>query len=210
MTIASSGTWIWPLLGKRLPTVKTTLGLLLSRPSVNILELGTTRSFRQGVIDTIHFNPDPTTWDWGAGCFTFACLSLLPAARITSVDISSEALKVCKKLCAEHESRLTVEETDSSSFLMKTSESYDLIYMDHAEADGSDQVALLHLHDAKIIISRSLLKPEGMILIDDVGVPQGQFSKGLYSIPFLTSIGFTELSHRAYQALLRRDWPPGG
>lgn len=137
-----------------------------------------------------------------------ACLRLLPQATITSIDISAEALNVCRTLCAEHESRLRTHQIDASTFLSETQERYDLIYMDHAEADGSDQVALLHLQDIKIIISRSLLSPTGLILIDDVAVPQGQFSKGLYSIPFLTSLGFTELSRHTYQALLRRDWLP--
>jgi hypothetical protein len=77
--------------------------------------------------------------------------------------------------------------------------------MDHAEADRTDQTALLHLQDARIIVARSLLKPAGLILIDDVLLPKGQFSKGLYSVPFLTNSRFTELSHQTYQTLLRAD-----
>lgn len=208
MTDDASPDWIWPYLGRRSPTLRTALRILQSRPSVNVLELGTTRSFRQGVIDTTTFNPDPRTWDWGAGCFTYACLHIVPQARIASVDISPDALRVCRTLCSEYGPRLTTHNSDSSSFLASTKEKYDLIYMDHAEASDSDACSLLHLHDTKLIISRSLLNPEGLILIDDINVPGGQFSKGLYSIPFLTSIGFTELSRNTYQALLRRDWMP--
>jgi hypothetical protein len=205
MTHADSHPWIWRHLGRRLPTVKTAMDVLQSRHNIHILELGTTRSFREGRIETHEFNPDPDTWDWGAGCFTYTCLNLLPDAVVTSIDISQEALSVCQTLCSEHATRLRTKAIDSTTFLTRTQDQYDLIYMDHAEADRTDQTALLHLQDARIIVARSLLKPDGLILIDDVLLPKGQFSKGLYSVPFLTNSGFTELSHQTYQTLLRAD-----
>ena len=74
--------------------------------------------------------------------------------------------------------------------------------MDHAESGGNDSCALLHRNDSAIILNRQLIKPDGLVLIDDI---QTAFNKGMYSIPLLKEYGFSQLSKNSYQTLLRRD-----
>lgn len=195
--------WIWSKLGERYTTLKTALQLLRSEGAPHILELGTTRSFRNGMIETSLYDPDPATWDWGAGCFTYACLALLPHARVTTVDNNQTALRVCQTLCKPFADRLTTILSDSTTFLLHANDTYQLVYMDHGEAYDSDSTSLLHLNDAKILLSRSLLRKDSLVLVDDVHVSPPNFSKGLYSIPFLQASGFSELQNGPLQALLR-------
>lgn len=193
---------IWNLLGRRAPTVRTCYQILRSIEKPRILELGTTRSFRSGVIDSQNYCGDPSMWDWGAGCFTVVIGLLLPDARITSVDPDSNAMHVSKTMTEKACLEIDYHQVTSSEYLANIQGQFDLIYMDHAEARGDDSCAILHRNDADLICSRKLLANNGLILIDDV---DEVFGKGMYSIPLLTQLGFSCLSAGNYQALLRKD-----
>ncbi|WP_071840124.1 class I SAM-dependent methyltransferase [Synechococcus sp. KORDI-52] len=193
---------LFRLLGKRAQTIKTCFEILKGREeNSSILELGTSRSFSNGSINTEHFNPDIEAWDWGAGCFTAVIKLLLPDCSLTSVDPNEKAVKVSKRLLKNIGHEASYVQKNSTDFLNVTNESYDLIYMDHAESGDSDACALLHRNDVAIILSRKLLKPNGLILIDDIQTP---FNKGMYSVPLLKECGFNQLSKSSYQALLRK------
>lgn len=181
----------------------TVYQILRSVSKPQILELGTTRSFRSGFIERNSFDPDITSWDWGAGCFTYAIKHLLPDAVVTSIDPDKEALGTAStiSLFAGHE--INCIHTDSTSFLESVSDTqYDLIYMDHSEAGFDDRCAVLHRNDAAIILRKGLVKEGGFILIDDVNEKYG---KGMYSIPWPSLNGFSFLSTGCYQQLLRCD-----
>lgn len=194
---------LFQLLGKRAPTIKTCFQILRGRgEDVSVLELGTSRSFRSGFIDTDHFIPDYKSWDWGAGCFTAAVKILIPTCRLVSVDPNPQAISVSRSLLSGIEAKAEFYQLTSTAFLESTSEAYDLIYMDHAESGGDDRCAILHRNDVAIIINRQLIKPGGLILIDDIDTP---FNKGMYSMPFLEANGFSRLSYNTYQVVYRRD-----
>ena len=194
---------LFRLLGKRKATIKTCFQILASREQqLSILEIGASRSFTSGTINTHTFNPDPETWDWGAGCFTAVIKILFPHCRLTSVDLNPEAIKVSKNILKSLGTEASFEQTSSTDFLNKTTDKYDLIYMDHAESGGNDSCAVLHRNDAALILNKNLVKPDGLILIDDI---QTAFNKGMYSIPFLEEQGLTQLSKNSYQALFRKD-----
>ena len=203
MTNRPSPNELFQLLGKRASTIKTCFQVLSGRgPGVSVLELGTSRSFRSGVIDTSRFIPDYREWDWGAGCFTAAIKILVPSCALTSVDPNPQALAVSRALLSGINAEAEFHQLESTGFLESTGQAYDLIYMDHAESGGDDQCAILHRNDAAIIVNRQLIKPGGLILIDDIDTP---FNKGMYSMPYLEACGFTRLSCNSYQALYRRD-----
>ena len=194
---------LFRLLGKRTATIKTCFQILASRENeLSILEIGATRSFTSGTINTHEFDPDPEAWDWGAGCFTAAIKILFPDCKLTSVDPNPEAIKVSKIILRSLGAEASFKQTNSTDFLNKTADKYDLIYMDHAESGGNDSCAVLHRNDAALILNKNLVKPDGLILIDDI---QTVFNKGMYSIPFLEEQGLTHLSKNSYQALFRKD-----
>ena len=194
---------IFNLLGKRSPTMKTCFEILKGRRGeISILELGTTRSFSSGVINTQKFDDNPDNWDWGAGCFTSAIKTLLPHCSLTSVDPNGEAIKVSRQIldALGHQARFVQEQ--STNFLAETRDSYDLIYMDHAESGENDSCAILHRNDAGLILRNKIIKPDGLILIDDI---QTKYNKGMYSIPFLEECGLSYLSKNTYQVLFRNE-----
>ena len=201
--IGISQEFIWSLLGRRAPTVRTCYQILKGVANPMILELGTTRIFRSVVIDSQNYCSDPSMWDWGAGCFTVVIGLLLPDARITSVDPDSNAMHVSRTITEKASLQIDYHQMTSSDFLANVQSQFDLIYMDHAEARGDDSCAILHRNDADLICSRKLLADNGLILIDDV---DESFGKGMYSIPLLTQLGFSCLSAGNYQAVLRKDW----
>ena len=202
MNTALTQNKLFSLLGKRKPTIKTCFEILKGRnEEISVLELGTSRSFSSGFINTTNFNPKPETWDWGAGCFTAAIKILLPACRLISIDPNKEAIKVSKTILKGIGAEASFNQIDSTSFLKTTNESFDLIYMDHAESGNNDSCAILNRNDAGLILSRKLLKPDGLILIDDIAAP---FNKGMYSIPFFQESGLTCLSSKNYKALFRK------
>ena len=197
--------WLWEKQGKRSSTLKAAYLALRSKTSINILELGTTRSFKSTIIDCENYDDNPTNWDWGAGCFTYSILSLLPQCKLTTVDNSSEAIAVSKKMCSDFDNRASFIISSSSKFLRDVDAKYDLVYMDHGESKRmNDECPILHLNDTKILLGRDLIAKDGLILIDDVNVEFPKISKGLYSIPLLKAMKYVEVSSgKNYQALLK-------
>ena len=187
-----------------MPTIRTCFEILRGRGAeISVLELGATRSFTSGFVNTEKFDQNPQTWDWGAGCFTVAIKILIPDCELVSVDPNKDAIKVSKILLAEIGESATFHQVTSTDFLNTTKESFDLIYMDHAEAGQDDACAILHRNDAGLILKKDLLKPGGLVLIDDVKTP---FNKGMYSIPYFEECGLSRLSGDSYQCLFRKEF----
>lgn len=190
------------LLDRRSATFRLCADQLNRLAQPRVLELGTTRSFRSGCIDTLNFEPDPRRWDWGGGCGTYVIPALVPACHLDTVDPEAGALQVARRLCRPFRDRVRFLATLSSLYLASCGTGYDLIYMDHGET--GPETAQLHRRDAELIVERGLLHPGGLILIDDQGVGEGQAGKGSLSIPYLLEQGFTRLTPpQSYQAVLQ-------
>jgi hypothetical protein len=186
-----------------------------------IVELGTSRSFNHGGLtgcnsnDVSYWMPNaPETWDWGAGFFTrMAAVALQdhPIA-IYTVDLAPDHIGRCKKMTSDFQNIHYVV-SDSVSFLKKCSfpNGIHLLYLDTGDMTPLEPTALLQLEEAKVVIARNLIAPDGYILIDDIQnqTPKkfGEISdlgKGKYSIPFLLKHGF-EIVMDEYQILLRKS-----
>lgn len=189
---------------------------------LTIVELGTSRSFVSGGIegcmspDPKYWNPhSPATWDHGAGIFTYLIPKALQDAAIPfelhTVDICEKAMGICRVITQDMKDVVHYHTMGSTQFLEQLDHPVDLIYMDQAETEESG--AQLHLVDAKVIVSRNLVKIGGLILIDDVHWPafihmagkDWVNGKGKYSIPYLLKNGFTMVMDE-YQVVLRRVW----
>jgi hypothetical protein len=176
-----------------------------------IVELGTTRSYVSGgyegcmSIDKKYWKPyNPEMWDWGAGCFTrvvMDCLSHLDLEFYT-VDICDRALSISRTITEEYKDIINYHCISSVDFLKSFQKKADIIYMDAGET-GEDG-ALLHLEEAKIIINMNLLNDGGLILIDDVNLPDTDESKGKYSIPYLLDNNY-DIVMNGYQTILKHN-----
>lgn len=175
----------------------------------NIVELGTSRSFVTGGVqgclspDPIYWYPNrPELWDWGAGIFTKVFAENLEGQnyKLHTVDPSKEANTIVKTMCSEYD-EVKIHLTDSTHFLNSFTEKIDFLYMDHMET--SEEAAILHLTDAKLIVDKKLMSENGIILIDDIG-PDIIGGKGKYSIPYLLDNGYKIIIHE-YQVLMIRD-----
>lgn len=187
---------------------------------VNIVELGTSRSFVDGRFpgcnsdNPVYWEPNnPSVWDWSAGCFT-RVFSECTNQNVTlnTLDLEERHIKRCLLMTSEFSHKINYHISSSEDFLSKgESESIDLLYLDTGDVNPIEPTALLHLCEAKIIIERNLLKKGGLILIDDVknlatkkdANEKSDFGKAKYSIPFFLENGY-EMVVDEYQVILKK------
>ena len=187
---------------------------------VNIVELGTTRSFVDGKYpgvcknDLQYWEPDALDkWDWSAGVFTKYFSDILRERgqkfRITTVDISQAALDICKTITSDVKEYISYINCSSEEFIRDSFEkSIDLLYLDTGNMD--EGTAQLHLREAKLLLRRQIVKDEGLILIDDVRNPgmlirnreTNKLGKSKYSIPCL--LDKYEVIMDEYQVILKK------
>lgn len=184
-------------------TYELVLNNIDNKEPFNIVELGTSRSFVTGRIENrIEFwNPNkPENWDWGAGLFTKTFADNLEGYnfKLYTVDPCPNANNVVKAITRENKNVEIIKEY-SSDFLANIDFKIDLLYMDHMES--SKEACELHLSDIQLVIEKDLMSKRSLILIDDTPQGNGFNSKGLFSIPYLTSNGYGKVIHE-YQALL--------
>ena len=180
-----------------------------SNYNYNIVELGSSRSFVNGNMDGClssdikYWHPyEPFKWDWGAGIFTKVfCENLMDKNyNLYTIDPDKNANAIVKIMCQNNENVKVVNDI-STNFLTNFSGKIDFLYMDHMET--SEEAAIIHLNDIKLVIERNLMAYDGVILIDDVG--ENIYSgKGKYSIPYLLQNNYKILIHE-YQVLMIRN-----
>lgn len=196
-------------LGPRYATFRAAFNGFKAIGGRTVVELGTTRSFVSGGFpgcmstDPKYWQPhDPSSWDWGAGMFTKMCAIELRSqqARIHSVDVSPEALQIAHVITADEGDLVTLHHSSSEEFLWSFPQRIDLLYMDAGETGA--QADELHAREAAIVLSRQLLSPQGLVLIDDVNIPGNAASKGRLSIPLYLKHGF-QIRSSGYQVLLQ-------
>jgi hypothetical protein len=181
----------------RTNTFKKAFDLLLEyhkNKPINIVELGTTRSFLSGVLcnDPNYFNVnEPDNWDWGAGIFTKVFSDNLNVGsfdyKLYTIDPSIDAINVSKHICCDNDNIIYINDY-STNFLQNIDFKIDFLYMDHMES--SEEACVQHLIDAKIVVEKDLLSENGIVLIDDVNYPDYINSKGKYSIPYFLENNF--------------------
>jgi len=198
----------------RYHTFKYCFDAMQGRDDLVIVELGTTRSFRDGSTaqKTKQWSPnEPEVWDWSAGCFTRITSEIIAGAnaKIYSIDLSKDALKVSKTVCKDYLSQIEFQHTTSESFLTSFDKPIDLLYLDTGNMD--EATAELHLREAEILAQENTLKDDAIILIDDVRNPHmkiqqnepSDYGKSKYSIPYLVEHGF-EILMDEYQVIMRK------
>jgi hypothetical protein len=186
-----------------------------------VVELGTTRSFTHGghpgccSSDTRHWMPNkPEFWDWGAGSFTRVAAETLAHLHpeFHTIDLSARHIEISKKITEEFDF-MHYHVCSSLTFLKNCyfPNGIDLLYLDTGNITPIEPTAQLHLAEAKIIVERNLLAPNGIILIDDVRnqAPKklgeaSEYGKAKYSLPYLLSHGF-ELVEDEYQVILKKS-----
>lgn len=179
------------------------LHFLKTQTNPSILELGTTRSFVGGAFegcnssDVKYWNPqDYTKWDFGAGAFTLLFGQL--GYDLSTVDLIRDHIIRCKIMTDSLNIGCNHYNENSITFLQKTQQKYDLIYLDTGDMHPIEPSENLQLEEAKLIVSRGLLKDGGIILIDDVlnhtprtlGNIQNKYGKSTKSLPYLQNNGF--------------------
>jgi len=186
-----------------------------------VVELGTSRSFVHGghhgcnLDDVRYWNVQkPQDWDWGAGFFTRMAAETLAHLNpvIHTVDLIASHIGRCKIITADFSSYLMYHVASSVDFLKTcSSQSIDLLYVDTGDMTPIEPTALLQLQEAKVIVERDLLAPNGIILIDDVRnqtpkqyVETSELGKAKYSIPYFLAHGF-EIIADEYQVVLQKS-----
>jgi len=197
---------------------------------INILELGTSRSFKDGayegclVADRKYWDPENyEEWDWGAGVFTVVLAQLLEEANANpamidfcTIDSSQQACYI-SSVMTENFEFVNVFHCTSEQALSGTVDRWDVIYMDTADF-GDEQhlinaVGPLHLSEAQLIVETDILKADGLILIDDVKNSSPSkvsmlpaiagLGKSFLSIPYLKEQGF-KVTYEGYQFVMSR------
>lgn len=210
-----------PLPKSRYETFKVAFEHFEQNQGKVILELGTSRSFTHGGHPGCNSdNPsfwtpnNPENWDWGAGFFTrMAALSLHHLSpEFHTLDLMASHIARCKIMTSDFKDILHYHVSSSETFLQTCSfpNGIDLLYLDTGDMTPIEPTALLQLREAVIIVERNLIKPGGIILIDDVKnqTPKqyGDLSglgKSKYALPYFLDHGF-EMLMDEYQVLLRK------
>ncbi len=135
----------------------------------------------------------------GAGIFTKVFAENLKDTncKIITIDPDASANFIVTTMCKDY-NNVIIKQEYSTDFIKSFSGKIDMLYMDHMET--SENAALQHLEDLKILINNNLMSENAIILIDDVG-NDSPYGKGKYSIPFLLNNGYKILIHE-YQVLM--------
>ena len=201
----------------RYDTLKYCWNHFIKNDFKTIAELGTSRSFVDGKYPGCNSNDvsfwelnNPTVWDWSAGCFTrLIGLSIqdYEDVQLLTVDLEQAHINRCKVM-TEGLKNIEYYTMSSEEFLDSGEGQIDFLYMDTGDMTPIEPTAQLHLREAKLLVEKDLISPNGIVLIDDVRntTPkrqgeQSDYGKAKYSIPYLIANGF-ELVMDEYQVVL--------
>lgn len=187
-----------------------------------IVELGTIRSYVNGN------HPDCNTdnknawnenvfdnWDWGAGCFSLVAADALQSVAagfiIHTVDLIPQHMQRCRVMTHRFQRYFRYHVCDTAHYLSGHPGKIDLLYMDTGDMSPFDAMTALTLNEAKVVVTRNLMSPEGLIVIDDVknttalklGETTSKLGKAKDVLPYLLENGF-EVVMDEFQVVLRR------
>lgn len=185
---------------------------------MNVLELGTSRSYVDGRFEGCNESDDkywepnnPEKWDWSAGLFTRVFAEeFKEKINLTTLDSNKEHLRRCKFMLGTLSKNVHFIKSLSEDYLKSTDKKYDVIYLDTGDMTPVEDTALLQLIEANIIVERNLLSKNGLLIIDDVRNPTPKLAgelnnlgKAKYSIPYLLEHNF-EIVMDEYQVILKK------
>lgn len=184
-----------------------------------VIELGTCRSFVDGKYEGCNSNDTKywnkylyEQWDWGAGCFGLIFGQLLKdKGTLITLDLMKSHLDRCRHMMQDLGNLCGYHQGDSVDFLKNTNQTFDLIYLDTGDMHPIEPTCELQLEEARMIVERNLLNPDGLILIDDVlnGTPREQgntenkLGKSELSIPYFIENGY-KVIFEGYQYILKK------
>lgn len=151
-------------------------------------------------------------WDWSAGLFTYVFGKHIhnTSKKLVTVDLAKSHLERCKRMTEPFKNNIEYVHMSSEEYLKKIPFKIDLLYLDTGDMTPIEDTAQLQLREAQIIVARDLMKPGGLILIDDVRNicpkmhgEKSDLGKAKYSIAYLVKNGFDVLIDE-YQVLLRK------
>lgn len=203
-------------------TFNTCLNYFKDKDVIDILELGTSRSFVDGRYpgacnpSSKFWEPNsPDKWDWSSGLFTRYFSDVLTERgkkfKLKTVDISPTSIHISKIITMNNNEHIEYITKSSEEVITDCPEkSIDFLYLDTGNMD--ETTALLHLREAKLIVERKILKDDGLILIDDVRNPYmllnnittDKRGKSKYALPYLLENGY-EIIEDEYQVLLKKQ-----
>ena len=175
-------------LNERADSFKEVFRLCKERGVKRIVETGTCR-----------------TGDWiGDGCSTvlFGHYAASVGGKVTTVDIDSQAISLCKSLTTVYSGCIEYVVGDSIEFLRGVDYSVELLYLDsydfgpHIVKESQEH----SLEEAKAAFHN--LSDRAIVVIDDCKLPSG--GKGGLSVPWLLRNGF-ELVFGGYQFVFARN-----
>lgn len=202
----------------RYQSFKFCLDYLNTIAQPEILEIGTTRSYVGGAFPGCNENDpkwwskdDFSKWDFGAGAFTLVFGQLLNGkGSLTTLDLISDHIRRSKRMTDSLGIKCEHVVSDSVAYLQRTDKKYDLLYADSGDMHPIIDSIKLQLKEVQVIKERNLMKPGGLILIDDVlnktprdfGDTTNTLGKSQESIPYLLANGFKTV-FEGYQYILQ-------
>jgi hypothetical protein len=168
----------------------------------NIVELGTIRSFVDGrfegcnMDDTKYWEPNnPKKWDWSAGLFT-RIMAEFTNCNINTIDTNNNHLARCKLINKKYKHVKYIQNT-SEKYLRELNKQKDIFYLDTGDMTPIEDMALLQLLEAHIIVDRNLIVKNGLIVLNNVRNPitkingeDNDYGRAKYTIPYLLENGF--------------------
>jgi hypothetical protein len=194
-----------PPFGRRTALLRALRALHAMRPGpATIVETGTIRDGRPQACQSDGWST--LAWGWYAA---------ETGGRAFTVDVSAEALALCRRITAEYAASIEFVQADSVAFLRDWSRerpgSIDLLYLDsldYFDPEASEAHAL-----AEAEAAMGALSPACLVLFDDThpagpaangGLPPLR-GKGARAVPYLLAQGFERASLADGQALLVRE-----
>jgi predicted O-methyltransferase YrrM len=151
-------------LASRYPTFRVALNLLYQLPLHRIVETGTIRRAR----------------DYSAGYSTFVFGHFVKryGGKITTIDIDSRHMNVCKRVTAEFADWIEYVVDDSLHALSLLHEPIDLLYLDSLDTPIRHDATHAQLHNLKEFkLAEPLLHEKSIVLIDDNNFANGGKSR---------------------------------
>jgi len=133
-----------------------------------------------------HFHPDPTrTLMIGGGAYTYPrhFLASHPSATMDVIEIDPALEKIAKDhFYLTDNDRMSIVHEDGRTFLNRTNETYDIIFLDVFKSDNNLPFHLTTQEAAQLIHDR--LEDDGIVMVNMISAvdgPKGQFLRSEYA-----------------------------
>ena len=168
--------------------------LLINRNDMEMLEIGMTRNVN-GIGGDGYSTP------------FFSYIANMTKSRFTSIDISEKNKNICINILNKYEllmDNIILIVADALEYLKNWNKAIDFLYLDAWDYTfgKEEKFAQCHLNAFKLI--ENYLKPDSLILIDDILNHQTYEGKGKYLIPYMLNNHY-KLIYKGYQYLFKKN-----